>query len=63
MTGIAEIPQIKRGRVWCTVCGRIQNVDGVDCLRNGWPECCGYTMTIDSPDERAAFKKVAQKGD
>lgn len=47
-----DIPQIKRGMVWCTSCGRSQRVDGADCLRRGWPKCCGHTMTIDSPDER-----------
>lgn len=50
-----EIPQISRGMVWCTDCGRSQRVDGGECLRNGWPKCCGYTMTIDSPSERAAL--------
>lgn len=46
-----EIPQIKRGQVWCKECGRTLKVDGAECLRTGWPKCCGYTMTIDSPDE------------
>ena len=53
---IAEIPQIKRGMVWCTVCGRSQSVKGLSCMQNGWPECCGHTMTIDSPEEREALK-------
>ena len=48
-----EIPQIKRGQVWCRHCGSTQKVDGADCLRHGWPKCCGYTMTIDSPEEQA----------
>ena len=47
-----EVPQLRRGQVWCTVCGRSQSVKSVDCLENGWPKCCGYTMTIDSPEER-----------
>lgn len=55
---VAEIPQIKRNKVWCTVCGREQSTEGMNCLRNGWPECCGYTMTIDSPEERAKLKEV-----
>jgi hypothetical protein len=21
-------------------------------MRSGWPKCCGYTMTIDSPEEQ-----------
>ena len=49
------VPQIERGKVWCTVCHRMQRVDGADALRHGWPKCCGYTMTIDSPQERAAY--------
>ena len=44
-----EIPQIKRGKVWCRQCGREQDVSGANCLQNGWPKCCGYTMTIDHP--------------
>lgn len=44
------IPQIKRGMVWCKKCGRDQSVKNG--LRNGWPVCCGETMTIDSPEER-----------
>lgn len=51
---IGSIPQIARGEVWCTVCGDSQKVDGVEAtLGGGWPKCCGYTMTIDSPAERA----------
>lgn len=51
------VPQIARGKVWCLVCKRMQYVDGADALRNGWPECCGETMTIDSPQWRAAHAK------
>jgi hypothetical protein len=51
----ADIPQIKRGQVWCIVCGHTQSVDGVSALTGaGWPKHCGVTMTIDSPEERAA---------
>lgn len=50
---IAAIPQIARGQVWCRKCGSTRRVDGVRAvLGGGWPKCCGYTMTIDSPDER-----------
>lgn len=52
---IANIPQIKRGMVWCTTCGRQESVRGRSCLTTGWPKCCGYTMTIDSPEERRAL--------
>lgn len=52
---IAEIPQIKRGLVWCRTCGRCESVNGARAtMGDGWPKCCGETMTIDSPEERAA---------
>lgn len=38
-------------KVYCKTCGRSEAVDAAHCLRKGWPRCCGYTMTIDSPDE------------
>lgn len=43
-------PSLSRGKVWCRSCGAEQEVDPAGCLRSGWPECCGYTMTIDHPD-------------
>lgn len=45
--------KLARGMVWCTSCGRSQRVDSAEAMRHGWPKCCGYTMTIDSPEERA----------
>ena len=57
----AEIPQIKRGIVWCTKCGRSQRVNGSMALQLGWPECCGYTMTIDSPEERVELARAKQE--
>ena len=55
---LAEIPQYKRGTVWCTVCGRQQQVNAVAATMGaGWPMCHGYTMTLDSPEERATFEK------
>ena len=57
MIGV-EIPQIKRGRVWCRTCGSTQRVNGIAALNGGgWPKCCGYTMTIDSPEEQKALAK------
>ena len=47
-----QIPQLARGRVWCCQCGKTQHVDSADAMRNGWPKCCGYTMTIDSQEEQ-----------
>lgn len=58
----AASPTIARGQVWCTVCERMQRVDGAQCLRSGWPKCCGYTMTLDSPRERAAVAKAKDEG-
>jgi len=46
-------PSLARRQVWCTTCSRTQRVENG--LRDGWPKCCGYTMTIDSPEERAAL--------
>lgn len=54
----ASVPQLSRGKVWCLTCGKEQRVDSRKCLRSGWPKCCGYTMTIDSPAERAARKEA-----
>lgn len=45
--------KLSRGRVWCRKCGRSCSVDSAAALRLGWPKCCGETMTIDSPQERA----------
>ena len=49
---VKDVPQLIRGMCWCTVCGRSQIVDSANALQHGWPKCCGYTMTIDSPEER-----------
>jgi len=53
---VDDVPQLKRGQVWCTVCGKSEKVNSGKALRNGWPKCCGYTMTIDSPEERRAMQ-------
>jgi len=45
-------PKLSRGMVWCTECGKSLNIKAAECLATGWPKCCGYTMTIDSPQER-----------
>ena len=52
---VEDVPQLKRGRVWCTVCGHSQGVNSAHALQRGWPKHCGYTMTIDSSEERARF--------
>lgn len=48
----SEVPQLRRGQVWCRSCGATQHVDSAECLRSGWPKCCGHTMTIDAPEEQ-----------
>lgn len=50
-------PKLTRGQVWCRTCGRTQKVNSGGCLQNGWPKCCGQTMTIDSPEEQEEFKR------
>jgi hypothetical protein len=47
-----EVPQLRRGIVWCRKCGASEAVNSAEALKSGWPKCCGETMTIDSPDER-----------
>lgn len=56
MSIVDQVPQLKRGKVWCRECGHTQKVDSNDALNNGWPKCCGYTMTIDSPEEQERLK-------
>ena len=47
--------KIRRGTVWCQECGTRRDVDPESCFASGWPTCCGYTMSLDSPKERARF--------
>jgi hypothetical protein len=54
---IDAVPQLKRGQVWCHRCGHTQPVDSANALRRGWPKHCGETMSIDSPEERAAITR------
>lgn len=49
----ASHSKLQRGKVWCRSCGRSEGVSAAACLRSGWPKCCGATMTIDAPEERA----------
>jgi hypothetical protein len=55
----ASHPSLSRGIVWCTVCGRSERANAAGSLKHGWPKCCGYTMTIDSPEERKAMKEAS----
>lgn len=58
---VADVPQLRRGRVWCLKCGHTLRVDSATCLSKGWPKCCGETMSIDSPEEREALRREARK--
>ena len=48
---IESHPKMRLDIVWCHTCGKSQKVEPGDCLQCGWPKCCGYTMTIDPPEE------------
>lgn len=37
----------KHPTVYCHNCGSTETVDAIECLSNGWPKCCGYTMSLD----------------
>ncbi len=50
----ASHPKLARGQVWCRTCGATRMVNTPGALASGWPRCCGYTMTIDAPDERGS---------
>lgn len=50
-------PSLLRGREWCTRCSSFRAVNAAAALRNGWPRCCGMTMTIDSPQEQKDLRK------
>lgn len=59
--------KIERGQVWCLACCETRRgLDGPGILTGrvagGWPVCCGSTMTIDSPSERAALRDGSQGG-
>lgn len=45
---IAKAAKVLGRQVWCRSCGGTKHV--AHGLRDGWPKCCGYTMTIDPPD-------------
>lgn len=59
---VEDVPQLKRGQVWCVSCGATYKVNATNCLGSGWPMCCGQTMSIDSPEERDAFNAQQKRG-
>lgn len=44
-------PKLERGQVWCRTCRATRKVFVQGALAEGWPKCCGQTMTIDPPSE------------
>jgi len=48
---VAKAAKLIGRMVWCRTCGRRQTVENG--LRDGWPKCCGYTMTLDPPHTRS----------
>ena len=50
VTKIAKDAKLLHRRVYCLECGSEKDV--ANGLRDGWPKCCGYTMTIDHPSTR-----------
>ncbi len=53
--------KLARGQVWCCICGRSVHVGPAAATLHGWPKCCGYTMTLDSPEERAMLARVREE--
>lgn len=39
-------PSLELGMVYCGKCRRAMKVDSAECLRKGWPKCCGGTMSL-----------------
>lgn len=55
------IPQLQLGKVWCRGYGKTQHINNARVLREGWPKCCGYTMTIYSPGEQRSLSAPEAK--
>ena len=54
--------KLARGMVWCLTCGRYELINAKWLIWesgsvNRWPKCHGETMSLDSPEERAALKQ------
>ena len=55
---ISSSDKVRRGRVWCLQCGETMLVQPRTCFREGWPTCCGETMSLDTPEERLDLDKA-----
>ena len=51
-------PKLQLGKVYCLVCRRVSTVNVEYCFEHGWPECCGETMTIDSPGKCTCYGRA-----
>ncbi len=40
----------------CETCGARVPVNPAQCLREGWPKCCGQTMTLGEPKKKESDK-------
>jgi hypothetical protein len=53
---------LSRGIVWCKVCHRSRKVNLKDYMDyNTFPMCCNTTTTLDSPEERAQFRRDLER--
>lgn len=43
---VDSVPALQSGKCHCTNCGNEIAVDAAECLRKGWPKCCGATMYL-----------------
>lgn len=43
-------PSLIDGKVFCPKCSRTRVVDAARCLPEGWPKCCGGTMSLGKPE-------------
>lgn len=39
-------PSLLNGKVICSRCSKTRLVDAAKCLRDGWPKCCGATVSL-----------------
>lgn len=47
--------------VSCNDCGKTETVVIQECLAEGWPRCCGYTMTVAKDEDPKKFNTAADE--
>jgi hypothetical protein len=52
----AASAKLYQRQVWCRECGSTTHVKHG--LRDGWPKCCTFTMTIDPPEMQATPRRA-----